>query len=67
MYQDPFVAKRVAARERRRERRKTLILWVSFLLLVGVHVLIYVYSSEIMEFIEGGRDAVVERIGENNE
>lgn len=63
---DPFISKRVAMRERRRENRKRFWLWVAFLMLAAAHVGIYLYFSEITAFIEGGRDAVKERFGESN-
>lgn len=50
----------IAKRQRARERRKTFWLWFFAVLLIGVHVLLYVFFSEIVEFIQSFRDALFE-------
>ena len=67
MVRDPFLAKRAALRERRRERRRSMIRWSVLVVLVGLHVGVYFYADEIVNFIKGGRDAVVEHIGKNTD
>lgn len=44
-----------------------MIRWSVLVVLVGLHVGVYFYADEIVNFIKGGRDAVVEHIGKNTD
>lgn len=58
------IDRRLAARKKKRERRKVVCLWVVFLFLILLHVGLYVYFDEVVDFVRGGRDAVAEGIDE---
>ncbi|MFG0245600.1 MAG: hypothetical protein ACF8MF_06065 [Phycisphaerales bacterium JB052] len=49
----------IARGRRRQERRRRFWLWFWFVFLIGLHVLFYVYFSEIVAFVQSVRDAAL--------
>jgi DMSO/TMAO reductase YedYZ heme-binding membrane subunit len=56
-----LIDRRIAERRRKRERVRRVSLWLMFMFLVVLHIGLYVYFDEVIEFVRAGWDAVIDQ------